>query len=70
MMSRGKGKIGKHDPETVWVLTSREPGRMNAQQWLQAQRDCRLRQIRGLRSAPGDGVLAHVKVGSRGKSLR
>ena len=32
-------KIGKHKPETVWVLTSREPERMNAQQWLQAQRD-------------------------------
>lgn len=32
-------KIGKHRPETVWVLTSREPELMNAQQWLQAQRD-------------------------------
>ena len=32
-------KIGKHKPETVWVLTSRGPGQMNAEQWLQAQRD-------------------------------
>lgn len=32
-------KIGKHKPETVWVLTSREHGQMNAEQWLQAQRD-------------------------------
>lgn len=32
-------KIGKHQPETVWMLTSREPERLNAQQCLQAQRD-------------------------------
>ncbi|MGQ9663336.1 MAG: hypothetical protein ACUVWX_13510 [Kiritimatiellia bacterium] len=29
-------QIGKHKPETVLVLTSRESERLNAQQWLQA----------------------------------
>ncbi len=27
-----------HRPETVWLLTSREPARMTASQWLQASR--------------------------------
>lgn len=31
--------IGKHKPETVWLLTSREPERLNATQWLQANRE-------------------------------
>ncbi len=31
--------IGKHKPETVWLLTSREPERLNATQWLQANRN-------------------------------
>jgi len=30
--------IGKHQPETVWLLTSREPERLNAAQWLRANR--------------------------------
>ena len=30
--------IGKHRPETVWLLTSREAERFTATQWLQAQR--------------------------------
>jgi hypothetical protein len=30
--------IGKHKPETVWLLTSREPERLDAAQWLQANR--------------------------------
>ena len=30
--------IGKHKPETVWLLTSREPNRLDAAQWLQANR--------------------------------
>lgn len=32
-------QIGKHKPETVWVLTSWESERLNVQQWLQGQRD-------------------------------
>jgi predicted transposase YbfD/YdcC len=31
-------QIGQHRPETVWLLTSREPERMNAEQWLKFQR--------------------------------
>jgi predicted transposase YbfD/YdcC len=30
--------IGKHKPETVWLLTSRSPDRLNASQWLAANR--------------------------------
>jgi len=30
--------IGPHKPETVWLLTSREPCDLNATQWLQANR--------------------------------
>jgi hypothetical protein len=30
--------IGPHKPETVWLLTSREPARLNATQWLHANR--------------------------------
>jgi predicted transposase YbfD/YdcC len=30
--------IGTHRPEIVWLLTSREPARLNATQWLQANR--------------------------------
>lgn len=30
--------IDAHRPETVWLLTSREPARMNATQWLHAVR--------------------------------
>jgi len=30
--------IGKHKPETVWLLTSLTPDRLNAAQWLQANR--------------------------------
>jgi len=30
--------IGPHKPETVWVVTSRDPQRLNPAQWLQAQR--------------------------------
>jgi predicted transposase YbfD/YdcC len=31
-------KLGKHNPETVWVLTSRTAEQMNAAQWLHAIR--------------------------------
>ena len=31
--------IGKHKPETVWLLTSREETRLEASQWLQANRE-------------------------------
>jgi predicted transposase YbfD/YdcC len=30
--------IGRHKPETVWLLTSRSPRRFNASQWLAANR--------------------------------
>ena len=30
--------IGTHKPETVWLLTSREPSRFDASQWLLANR--------------------------------
>ena len=30
--------IGSHRPETVWLLTSREPHRLNASEWLHANR--------------------------------
>ena len=30
--------IGKHKPETVWLLTSRGPDRLDASQWLAANR--------------------------------
>jgi hypothetical protein len=30
--------IGRHQPETDWLLTSREPHRLDAAQWLQANR--------------------------------
>jgi hypothetical protein len=31
--------IGKHNPETVHLLTSRDPSRLDATQWLQANRE-------------------------------
>lgn len=31
-------QIGQHRLETVWLLTSREPDQMNAEQWLKFQR--------------------------------
>ena len=36
--ARLERKIGQHRSETVWLLTSREPERMKAQQWLKFQR--------------------------------
>jgi hypothetical protein len=30
--------IGQHKPETVWLLTSREPQQLDAAQWLMANR--------------------------------
>lgn len=31
-------RIGKHKPETVWLVTSRGPDRLDASQWLAANR--------------------------------